>query len=72
MSEWIAPIDCKDIATAKKLNEQGIGKNGDSILVKPNLVILTIDSATIKIPQSTFNMFVKWYITPQKLETPNL
>jgi len=42
MSTKLKPCDCKDIVTASKLNEQGIGHNDQSIKIKPNLVILTI------------------------------
>lgn len=68
MKNKLRPCDCKDIYTAKKLNEQGIGKNNNSITVEPNVVILTMDHTIIKIPMNTFKMFAEWYLKPQEVE----
>lgn len=68
MKNKLRPCDCKDIYTAKKLNEQGIGKNNNSITVEPNVVILTMDHTIIKIPMNTFKMFAEWYLKPQEIE----
>lgn len=67
MSEKIKPCDCKDIATANKLNEQGIGHNNQSIMLEPNVVILTMDHTTIRIPMQTFKIFAQWYLEPQEI-----
>ena len=64
----LRPCDCKDIYTAKKLHEQGIGHNGDSITIEPNIVILTIGQTTMKIPMNLFKMFAEWYLEPQEIE----
>lgn len=68
MKNKLRPCDCKDIFTAKKLNEQGIGNNGNSIIVEPNSVILTMEHTTIKIPMFLFKMFAEWYLEPQEIE----
>jgi hypothetical protein len=68
MAQKIKPCDCKDIATANKLNEQGIGCNDDSIIVEPNVVILKMGHTTIRIPMSTFKMFSEWYLTEQNIK----
>lgn len=39
MKTKLKPCDCKDMVTASKLNEQGIGHNDQSITIKPNSVI---------------------------------
>lgn len=63
----LRPADCKDLATAMKLNEQGIGHNNQSIHIEPNSVVLTIDHTTIRIPMSRFKMFAEWYLEEQIL-----
>jgi len=67
MSTKLKPCDCKDIVTASKLNEQGIGHNDQSIKIKPNLVILTMEHTTLKIPMSRFKMFAEWYLKEQDI-----
>jgi hypothetical protein len=64
----LKPADCKDMATANKLNEQGIGRNEDSIIIEPNLVILKMGHTSIKIPMSTFKLFSEWYLTEQDIK----
>lgn len=65
----IRPCDCKDIFTAEKLNEQGISHNDDSIIVEPNVVILTMGHTTVKIPMSRFKMFAEWFLEEQEIES---
>ncbi|MBN2266908.1 MAG: hypothetical protein JW725_01020 [Candidatus Babeliaceae bacterium] len=63
------PCDCKDQYTVdKKLDVSGIGFNGDSITVRPSVVILHIGQCELKIPQSLFKRFAEWYLEDQ---TPN-
>ena len=64
----IKPADCIDQYTASKLEEQGIRHNDDSIVLQPNVVVLTRGHTTIKIPMSTFRLFAEWYLTAQKIE----
>ena len=68
MKQKLKPCDCKDLYTVKKLNEQGIGHNDHSIMVKPNSVVLTMGHTTIKIPQSMFKMFAEWYLKSQDID----
>ena len=68
----IRPCDCKDMFTARKLNEQGIAINNQSIVVEPSVVILTMDHTTIRINQKTFQIFAEWYLKEQELELKNL
>jgi hypothetical protein len=63
----IRPCDCIDIASAQELNEQGIGYNNQSITVKPNVVVLTMDHTEIKIPMDRFKMFAEWYLEEQEI-----
>lgn len=67
----LRPCDCKDIATAKMLNEQGIGHNDDSITVEPNVVVLKMGITQIRIPMSRFKMFAEWYLEEQEIENKN-
>lgn len=64
----LRPCDCKDKATAYKLNEQGISINDDSLTVKPNYVELKFDVVTLKIPMSKFKKFAEWYLKEQEIE----
>lgn len=66
--EKIRPCDCKDIATASKLNEQGIAFNDDSISIKPNVVELKMGHTQIKIPMQRFKMFAQWYLEEQEID----
>jgi len=68
MKTKIKPCDCNDIDTAKRLNEQGIGFNDQSIMVKPNIVILTMGHTTINIPMDRFKMFAEWYLEEQEIK----
>jgi hypothetical protein len=63
----IRPCDCIDQHTANKLEEQGIGRNDDSIVLQPNVVILTRGHTTIKIPMSIFKLFAEWYLSEQEI-----
>jgi len=63
----IRPCDCIDITSAQELNEQGIGYNNQSIMVKPNVVVLTMDHTEIKIPMDRFKMFAEWYLEEQEI-----
>ena len=67
MEETLKPCDCKDMVTARRLNEQGIGHNEDHISIEPNVVVLTMDHTTIKIPMERFKMFAEWYLEGQKI-----
>ena len=55
------------MATASRLNEQGIGVNNDSISVQPNSVVLTMGHTTVKIPMRLFQRFAEWYLTEQEV-----
>jgi hypothetical protein len=64
----LCPCDCKDMTTASKLNEQGIRHNDQSIMVEPNVVVLTMGHTIVKIPQATFKMFAEWYLESQEID----
>jgi hypothetical protein len=64
----LKPCDCKDMATARQLNEQGIVHNDDSLFVEPNVVVMKIGSTTIRIPMSRFKMFAEWYLEEQEIK----
>lgn len=66
--EKLRPSDCKDWADAKRLNEQGIGHNEDSITVEPNVVVLKMGHTTVRIPMSRFKMFATWYLKEQEIK----
>lgn len=68
MKTKLKPCDCKDMTTVSKLNEQGIGHNDQSIMVKPGVVILTMEHTTIRIPQARFKMFAEWYLEAQEID----
>ena len=60
------PCDCKDeVSVRENLSESGIRFNDDEILVKPNLVILTMGRVTIKISMYRFKQFAEWYLKDQ-------
>ena len=67
MKTILRPCDCKDMATQRKLNEQGIRHNDQGIVIEPNLVILTMGHTTMKIPMTRFKMFAEWYLKEQTL-----
>jgi len=64
----LRPCDCKDLAQAKTLNEQGIGHNEDSIVIEPNVVVLKMGHTTIRIPMSRFKLFAEWYLEEQEIK----
>lgn len=64
----IKPCDCKDAIMANKLNEQGIGRNDQSITVKPAVVVLKMGHTTVRIPQTIFKMFSEWYLEEQDID----
>ncbi len=67
MKTKLKPCDCKDMVTASRLNEQGIGHNDQSIMIKPNSVVLTMGHTEIKIPMARFKMFAEWYLEAQEI-----
>jgi hypothetical protein len=68
MKKKLKPCDCKDLLTANKLNEQGISQNGDSIVIEPSVVVLTMGHTTVKIPMSKFKVFAEWYLEEQEID----
>lgn len=68
MKKKLKPCDCQDLATAKKLNEQGIFHNDQGIVIEPNSVVLTMGHTTVKIPMKRFKMFAEWYLTEQEID----
>ena len=64
----LKPCDCKDLLTANKLNEQGISQNGDSIVIEPSVVVLTMGHTTVRIPMSKFKLFAEWYLEEQEID----
>lgn len=68
MKHKLKPCDCKDIATTSKLKKQGIGHNDHTIVVNPNVVVLTIGHTTVRIPMTTFKMFAEWYLEEQDID----
>jgi hypothetical protein len=71
MKTKLKPCDCKDMATASKLNEQGIGHNDQSIMIKPAVVVLKMGHTTVRIPQARFKMFAEWYLEAQDIDNSN-
>jgi hypothetical protein len=68
MKKKLKPCDCKDLLTANKLNEQGISQNGDSIVIEPSVVVLTMGHTTVRIPMSKFKVFAEWYLEEQEID----
>jgi hypothetical protein len=68
MKKKLKPCDCKDLLTANKLNEQGISQNGDSIVIEPSVVVLTMGHTTVRIPMSKFKLFAEWYLEDQEID----
>ena len=68
MKTKLKPCDCKDTATASKLNEQGIVYNDQSITVEPAVVVLKMGHTTIRISQARFKMFAEWYLEAQEID----
>lgn len=63
----LRPCDCGDNATASLLNEQGIGTTNGTIMIKPNIVEITLSDTTIRIPMSRFKRYAEWYLEPQDI-----
>jgi len=63
----LIPADCRDVISTKSLLEHGISINEDSLIVMPNIALLTIGHTQIKIPMSTFRKFAEWYLEPQQI-----
>lgn len=61
------PCDCHDMVSVMKLNEQGVGHNEWSIIVRPVSVILSNSTTEIKIPQNRFKQFAEWYLEDQEV-----
>jgi hypothetical protein len=68
MKNKLRPCDCKDMVTAKKLNEQGIGINENSLTIKPNVVVLKMSHTEVKIPMQQFKIFAEWYLKEQEIK----
>lgn len=68
MKTKLKPCDCKDMATASKLNEQGVGHNDQSIMIEHAVVVLKMGHTTIRIPQARFKMFAEWYLEAQEID----
>lgn len=64
----LRPCDCKDMATAKLLNEQAIAFNDDMISVEPNVVVLRMGHTVISIPMHRFKAFAEWYLEEQEIK----
>ena len=62
------PCDCKDEMDVAKLKEQGISFNENSIIVKPNVVVLSNGSYNVKINQALFEKYARWYLEEQDNE----
>jgi hypothetical protein len=71
MKHKLKPCDCKDMAAASKLNEQGIGHNDQCMMIEPNVVVLTMGHTIIRIPQARFKMFAEWYLESQEIDDSN-
>jgi len=67
MGNKLKPCDCKDMVTARRLNEQGIGHNDEAIMLEPNVVILKMGHTEIRIPMQRFKMFAEWYLAEQEV-----
>jgi hypothetical protein len=72
MKTTLKPCDCKDAVDVSRLNEQGIGHNNQSIMVEPNVVIMTMGNTTIRIPQARFKMFAEWYLEAQEIDDSSM
>ena len=60
------PCDCKDMQDVKKLDHSGIQYNDRGIEVKPNSVIITHGSCTLKVWQEDFRRWAEWYLQDQE------
>ena len=60
------PCDCKDAQDLKKLQENGIGHNDDSLVVTPNFVTLKLGHTTITMSMYRFRQFAEWYLADQE------
>ena len=68
VKDQLRPCDCIDLQDVKKLEEQGVGHNDESISVIPNYVLLKMGHTEIKIGMNRFKMFAEWYLAPQKIK----
>jgi len=69
IKKTLRPCDCKDKNDVNSLDTSGIVYNGNSLKVKPNLVILTMGHTEIKIPMRQFKNFAEWYLEEQEVES---
>lgn len=67
-SRGLRPCDCHDRVTVRELNEQGVSFGFTDLTVAPPFVIFDMGYVTVKIPQSHFERFAKWYLEPQRKE----
>ena len=68
MKQKLKPCNCKDMATARKLKEQGISHNDNSIIINPSVVSMTIGRTTTEIPMNVFKIFAEWYLNEQEIK----
>lgn len=59
------PCDCYDSVSAGKLQEQGLGFNEWSIIVKPLSVLISNSTTELRISQKLFKQFAEWYLEDQ-------
>lgn len=64
------PCDCKDAVDAKKLEENGIAMNNESLVVTPNYVTLRLGHTTITMSMHRFKQFSEWYLSDQDAAAP--
>jgi hypothetical protein len=60
------PCDCKDEQDTKKLQENGIRHNDDSLVVTPAFVTLTLGHTIITMSMHRFKQFAEWYLADQE------
>jgi hypothetical protein len=63
------PCDCKDEQDTKKLQENGIRHNDDSLVVTPNFVTLKLGHTTVTMSMHRFKQFAEWYLEDQDKKT---
>ena len=60
------PCDCHDMYTClNKLNEQGIQHNNYCLSLQPSSVWIETSDCKLRLPQSIFKKFAKWYLEDQ-------
>ena len=64
----LAPYQCKDMYSADKLNEQGVGIGDRSIELRPNVVVIRTNDCKLNIPQKHFERFARWFLEEQEIE----